>query len=55
MSRPQRIAEVVLLYGALLLLAFGFPDDQPFGLRDLMYWGAIVALLATQPQGTEKL
>lgn len=53
MSRPHRIAEIVLLYGALGLLLFGFPDDQPFGLRDLVYWGAIVMLLATQPQGGE--
>ena len=54
MSRAHRILDAGLLYAALALLGFGFPDDQPLGLIDLMYWAIIALLLATQPQGEEK-
>lgn len=53
MTRAHRIAEAGLLYGALVLLFFGFPDSQPIGLGDLLFGLVIWWLLATQPQGEE--
>lgn len=53
MTHSHRIVEAGLLYAALALLGFGFPDNKPFGALDLLLWAVIGLLLWSQPQGQE--